>query len=405
MPTTFKPVVYSHHRRANGSYNVKIRVTHNRKSRNLSTQVDVTADQLTRSLKIKDHRVLDALNKDIKRMRDAVMALGFEATNMDVDQVVEHIKRALRNEETFSLDFYEYGMRYATTRKAGTRSNYESALKAAKQYNSDINPDINDITARWLRGFIAFLQNENQKNLGPETVQCYVSKLSKIHHTARQEFNDEDARVIRIPLNPFDTVKAPTVKKLQKHKNISRELVQAIIDLKPESRVNSKRNVARDIFLLSFAMQGMNAIDLWYNVEEPAGFVKFTRRKTMDQHPVEIVVKIEPEARRILSRYEESGNLLSRLHTRYKSYKTFYSAVSDGMENLSKALGKKVTINSARHTWATLARNDAGVDKWTVHEALSHADRATAIDDTYIELDFTPHQKANRAVLDLFDWH
>ena len=405
MSTTFKIVVYAHHRRADGSYNAKIRVTHNRKSRNLPTQVNVTADQMTRSLKIKDHQVLDVLNRDIKRMRDAVTALGFEASGMDVDQVVGHIKKALNNEDHFQLDFYEFGMRYAATRKPGTSSNYESSLKAAKEYNSGINPDVNDITARWLRGFIAFLQDANQKNLSPATIECYVSKLSKVHHLARLEYNDEDSRIIRIPLDPFDVVKAPTVKKTNKHKNVSRELIQKIIDLPRENRVNSKRNLAQDIFLLSFAMQGMNTIDLWYAIENPAGFVTFTREKTKDQHPVEIVVKIEPEARRILSRYMDHGHLLARLHVRYKSYKGFYSSVSTGMTYISKLLGKKVTIYSARHTWATLARNDAGADKWTVHEALSHADRSTAIDDVYIAPDFSASQKANRAVLDLFNWH
>jgi len=405
MSTTFKPVVYAHQRRRDGSYNVKIRVTHGRKSRNLATNVDVTGDQLTRGLKIKDYQVIDSVNATIKQMREAVAKMGYEAVTMDVDQVVAGIQKALRSEDIFQLDFYEYGMKYAATRKRGTRINYEAAFKCAKQYNSGINPDINDITSRWLRGFIAFLQDENQKGLSPETIQGYVSKLSKVHNLARLEFNDEDNRLIRIPLDPFSVVKAPAVTKLQKHRNIARKTVQKIIDLKRLERINSCRNLAHDLFLLSFCMQGMNVIDLWYAVEEPAGFVSFIRRKTQDQHPVRITVKIEPEARRYLSRYMKNGHLLARLHDRYKDYTNFYSSVCEGMKALSEAIGEKVTIYSARHTWATLARNDAGTEKYTVHEALSHADRETAIDDIYIERDFTPHQKANRAVLDLFNWH
>lgn len=405
MPTTFKPVVYSHQRRRDGSYNVKIRVTHGRKSRNLATNIDVTGDQLTRGLKIKDYQVIDKVNAIIKQMRDAVAKIGFEAVSMDVDQVVARIQEALRGEDRFSLDFYEYGMKYAATRKRGTRINYESALKAAKLYNSGINPDINDITSRWLRGFIAFLQDKNQKGLSPETIQGYVSKLSKVHNLARLEYNDEDNRLIRIPLDPFAVVKAPTVNKLQKHRNVARKTVQKIIDLKRLERVNSRRNMAHDLFLLSFCMQGMNVIDIWYAVEAPSGFVTFIRRKTQDQRPVRITVKIEPEARRYMSRYMKNGHLLALLHERYKDYTNFYCSVCEGMKALSKVIGEKVTIYSARHTWATLARNDTETEKYTVHEALGHADRETAIDDIYIERDFTPHQKANRAVLDLFNWH
>lgn len=405
MPTTFKPVVYSHQRRRDGSYNVKIRVTHGRKSRNLPTNVDVTADQLTRGLKIKDHQVLDKLNATIRKMREAVAQMGFEAVTMDVDQVVSGIQKALRGEDKFQLDFFEYGMKYAATRKRGTRIIYESALKAAKAYNSGIDPDINDITSRWLRGFIAYLQDPNQKGLSGETIQGYVSKLSKVHNLARLEFNDEDNKLIRIPLDPFAVVKAPPVKKIPNHRNVAQKTIQAIIDLKRLERINSRRNMAQDLFLASFCMQGMNVVDMWNAVEDPAGFVSFTRIKTIDQHPVRITVKIEPEARRYLSRYMRGGHLLAILHDRYKDYTNFYGSVCEGMQALTEAIGEKVTIYSARHTWATLARNDAGTEKYTVHEALSHADRETAIDDIYIERDFTPHQKANRAVLDLFNWH
>ena len=405
MPTTFKPVIYAHQRRRDGSFNVKIRITHGRKSRNLATNIDVTPDQLTRGLKIKDHQVLDKVNSIIKQMRESVTQMGFEAVTMNVDQIVAGIQKALRGEDKFQLDFYEYGMKYAATRKRGTRINYEAAFKCAKQYNSGINPDINDITSRWLRGFIAFLQDVNQKGLSPETIQGYVSKLSKVHNIARLEFNDEDNKLIRIPLDPFAVVKAPPVTKIQNHRNVAQKTIQAIIDLKRQERINSRRNMAQDLFLASFCMQGMNIIDMWHAVENPAGFVSFTRIKTIDQHPVRITVKIEPEARYYLSRYMRGGHLLAILHDRYKDYTNFYSSVCKGMQSLSEAISEKVTIYSARHTWATLARNDAGTDKWTVHEALSHADRATAIDDVYIEPDFSNHQKANRSVLDLFSWH
>jgi integrase len=58
---------------------------------------------------------------------------------------------------------------------------------------------------------------------------------------------------------------------------------------------------------------------------------------------------------------------------------------------------------AARHSWATIARNIAKIDKYTVHEALNHVDRDMKTTDIYIDKDFSPIWDANRKVLDLFD--
>ena len=57
MPTTFKPVVYADNKRQDGTYNVKIRVTHRRQTLKLSTNMYVAAHQMTRALKLKDQSI------------------------------------------------------------------------------------------------------------------------------------------------------------------------------------------------------------------------------------------------------------------------------------------------------------------------------------------------------------
>ena len=72
----------------------------------------------------------------------------------------------------------------------------------------------------------------------------------------------------------------------------------------------------------------------------------------------------------------------------------------NGMIKVSREVGEKVTFYSARHSWATIAVNDVGIDKYVVHLALNHTDAATAITDTYIRKDFSVIDKANERVLD-----
>lgn len=53
----------------------------------------------------------------------------------------------------------------------------------------------------------------------------------------------------------------------------------------------------------------------------------------------------------------------------------------------------------SRHSWATLAVNKVGIDKYTVHAALNHIDEAMKVTDIYIERDFKIENEANLKVL------
>lgn len=55
---------------------------------------------------------------------------------------------------------------------------------------------------------------------------------------------------------------------------------------------------------------------------------------------------------------------------------------------------------AARHTWATIASNEAGVDKYTVHTALNHVDENMRVTDIYIAKSWDSIDAANRKVLD-----
>lgn len=134
MPTTFKALVYADNKRRDGTYNVKIRVTHNRSSLKVSTNIYVNASQLTRSLKIKDAEVLDQTDKIISRWRNIVMALGFSSEDMTAKQVVEYIKKTERRNGGFSLDFVEYIRKCAREMSPGAATNYMAAANALGRF-------------------------------------------------------------------------------------------------------------------------------------------------------------------------------------------------------------------------------------------------------------------------------
>lgn len=59
---------------------------------------------------------------------------------------------------------------------------------------------------------------------------------------------------------------------------------------------------------------------------------------------------------------------------------------------------------AARHSWATIARNDAKVDMYTVHTALNHVDETMKVTDIYIKKDNSLIDEANKSVLALLDF-
>ena len=96
---TFKAEVQN--KRADGTYNVRIRVTHNREIRRISTNIYVTNDDLTRSLKIKSVNIVEKCDALIKKCREVCNNLGFELFDIPIDDLVAKIKKYLQEFEQF----------------------------------------------------------------------------------------------------------------------------------------------------------------------------------------------------------------------------------------------------------------------------------------------------------------
>lgn len=123
-------------------------------------------------------------------------------------------------------------------------------------------------------------------------------------------------------------------------------------------------SLARDLFLFSFYTRGMAFVDMVYlkpgNIRD--GMIRYTRRKTGQP----LCVRIEPSMQSILDRYGSAGRpylfpvLLDedpvRTFCRYQNALTYYNRL---LKKLSGLLGLETSLSSysARHTWATAARN------------------------------------------------
>jgi hypothetical protein len=164
------------------------------------------------------------------------------------------------------------------------------------------------------------------------------------------------------------------------------------------------------MFLLMLSLMGPNTKDL-FTMPKPTrtGRINYNRFKTGKKFSV----KAEPEALHYASLYPGTGKLIAA-EADYTDYLNFQKALNIGLKSICKNIGDaerkengytdwpvKITTNWARHSWATIARNDCRVSKDDVALCLGHEDNDNRVTDMYIKYDYTIVDEANRKVLDL----
>jgi integrase len=116
-------------------------------------------------------------------------------------------------------------------------------------------------------------------------------------------------------------------------------------------------------------------------------------------------VKVDKRIMPLVEKYKDmTGERVFCFHHDYSTRGTFRAAINKGLKQIGQ-LGEinipNLQFYAARHSWATIAVNDARVDKYTVHMGLNHADPQMKVTDIYIKKDFSLVDEANKKVLDL----
>lgn len=414
---TFKAIVISGNKRKDGTYPVNIRVTFKGKTRRLATTLVCTQNDLTRTLKIKNATILSKSDALIARMRDAVKDLSpFDLECQDVDWVVRHIKDNLSQEE-FRLDFFEWSDKYVMTKSANTRRAYTCALNTLKRFLGKRAIDINDISRPLLLDFMEMVDNEpwmhydkgagkvmpsSQQKIPKGASTRHLAKLEHLFNAAKEKYNDEDAGRILIPRSPFAKI-AKVYPASNGQSNIGRELMQKIISCKVD---NSVIRTALDIFIVSFGLMGANMADL-YDAKPVQGEWRYNRQKTRTRRAdhAEMRVIIPEQLQPYIERLKGKGAWwLNELHS-FASNKDFAtSRVNRCLRRWCKENDvEEFTFYAARHTWASLCRNECKVDKSTIDDCLGHRG-SFQVADIYAEKAWGLMTEANRKVLDLFTW-
>ena len=405
---TFKALVLSHQKRRDGTYNVKIRVTHNRKHKYIPTAMYAGKDDLTKSLKIKNYLILDATEEIIKAYRTRCAKIGTALNDYSVEKLCANLEEGASKEE-WKVNFFEYAETVINKKKTkSTQNSYRSVLLWLERYAGK-NVLLSDINKKFLQGFLNFIE-ENKANskgckAGTTTAYCVFVKLGAIYRAARKEFHDEELEIIRLPFDPFTKIEVKKPPQPEK-RAISVEKIRAVAMVERGEKAKKYIELVRDAFLLSFGLLGANLVDMynWTIDQYKDGRITYKRQKTRGRRAdgALISIKVEPEIEPLMRKYADpKGEFVFCFARLSSSIECLHSKFKYAIKHIGAQIGEpNLTFYAARHSWATIALNDAGVDKYTVHEGLNHAGGEMAITDVYIKKDWTRLDKANRAVLD-----
>ena len=407
---TVKIVILKHQKRDDDTWNVKIRITHERQSSYIATSHYVGIDLINKKtfeLKERNNPVYDQVMVDILKIRGELSGLGHTIDLYSAKGLCSLMKDKLSNKPD-GINLFDFGYAYAEkTLKEGKRigENYRIAVHKFEDFIGSRNLCFSDITSSLLIKYDEYLRGMRSKsgigNISNSGVRLYMSKIQALFNKAKLEYNDEDLGVIRIANNPFVKYKIPK-NPITRKRSLTAEQIRAIKSYHvPDNMIGVM--LARDVFIISFVMVGMNSVDMFYLGLPNNGRLNYERRKTKTRRDDKafISIKVEPELLPYLERYKDLlGDRAFNFFVRYTTHKQFVHKVNIHLKKVGDAVGiPDLTLYAARHSWATIARNECGVSMDDVAMSLNHKS-GHDVTDTYIKKDWGRIDEANRKVID-----
>ena len=274
--------------------------------------------------------------------------------------------------------------------KPGAREVYDRTVKALTAFDASIDErSFNDINRAYLERFERHCRDT-----------MTINSIAILLRNIRTVFNKaiDDGKTDFYPFRAFKIKQEETRKRA-----LTAEQLAWILNLLPLPGYEE----ARDIFMLSFYLIGINLADLLAAKKTSVknGYLNYRRAKTGRLYSV----KIEPEAADLIRKYAGKSHLVNGLE-RYATENSYLSKINKRLKYLGCPRGKRGKILGegqfpdlstywARHTWATIAY-EIGVPVDIIGQALGHSDKSHSVTFIYIREDQGKVDEANRRVID-----
>ena len=403
--------------RLDGTYNVKLRFTLDRKVKRVSTSLFATPKDLTKEYKFK-------MSSPIKREVDALIRayqtkcaeLQIDLNHYTLDEVMNYLEG--EKQKTKQIDFIEFSREWIASSTIKGAANYTTAVNALIRFLGKDSLNVNKITLDFLNSFKVFLNKEREARVrlliaqgkrvpSNRALSLYLISIKRLFNEAKKKYNQKDKNIILIKNSPFDDFEIPKQEATRK-RAIPVDIIKKVWKLpykgvKKGYKSTCRFDLAKDCFILSFCLIGMNSVDLYNVTELQENTLVYNRTKTKGRRldGAKMMVDIPKIILPLIEKYKDkTGKRVFNFYSFYANDKAFNKAINCGLKEIGALLKiDDLEFYAARHSWATIALNKVGIDKYTIHAALNHIDDSMKVTDIYIERDFVNENKANAKVV------
>ena len=414
---TINPEIVKIQRQSNECFTVRLRFTLNRKMKRISTSLFATSKDLTKDFKIKPSSPLKReVNNLIQSYQSKCAKLQIELNRYTIDEIMDYLNDEQQKRQT--IDFIKFSREWIATTTIKGAPNYTTAINALVRFVGEESLNINLITLDFLEQFKAFLIKEREERTkkliqqgkrvpSNRSLSLYLISIKKLFNEAKKRYNKKEKNLILIPNSPFVDFEIPKQEATRK-RAIPADIIKKVWelpyrDMKRGYKSTNRFNLAKDCFILSFCLMGINSADLYNATEMKGNTIIYYRTKTKARRldNAKMMVDIPKIIQPIIDKYrDKTGRRLFNFYQYYCDEKGFNKAINYGLKEIGSILGvDDLEYYAARHSWATIALNKVGIDKYIVHAALNHIDDSMKVTDIYIERDFVNENKANAKVV------
>ena len=275
------------------------------------------------------------------------------------------------------------------------RGNYAKLLERNCRYFTEFSKGdflLADINPMIVENYSNFLRHT--KGIGETTIGMMMSRTRTIINRGVKQ------QLVKYDINPFAYYKIKTAP--VREVDLSIENIIKIKNYCPDSK---KLKVARDLFMLSFYLCGINLADLLQVDFRNVNHVEYVRKKAVNlkQSDQRIVIPIPHAATPIIYRWMNKNT--GKLDFGYKfTYSNFYRYLTRSLNNVAAELNikEKVVYYSARKSFAQFA-SELGIPDGVIDYCLGHSDKSRGVIRYYTKVREKQAEIAINRVIDYIE--
>jgi len=374
-----------------GLTTIQIAISHKQETAYISTNIDCIPDNFVNGSIIKGEKamannakVLSLLNKYQEELDKIDNISAYSAK-----QIKERLTGA-KDKSIFLLETYALYKR-DVIKNTNSRKVVEGATNILRNYLKGKDVMLVSVDQLFVSKYRQHLEtctpitaNDKSRRYSASTIAIQMNVMKTILRYA------EKLGMVRFDVSPFALNKS--IRPTRRNNFID---VDEFIRIRDYVDENETMNVARDLFLLSFYLGGMNLVDM-LGISYKGEKVVYKRRKIAERTngQYEVCLPITSKSRGIIDKYmdKETGLLDFDKYTNFKLRDNYdkhihslYCMVNDRFLGKLKALGicsKSTTFYSARKCFAQIGTS-IGISDSVINYILGHTNNSRGIIQHY----------------------